>query len=153
MRPDGVGAVGEAANMIDRQRRHAELGMRWGEEKPARNSLHDLHRAGNRVAAAGGSAAVAWAAVHRDGHVHPAAVTEADPVAGAVEQRHLGAHAGFLEQAADGIMAAGLAGDAAKEDKFAEHDLAGQAIGRAVADFAAVGIGHRRGRLIHRVGH
>ena len=57
--------------------------------------------------------------MHRDGDIDPAAIAEADAVAGAVEDRHLGAQPGGFDDAFDRIVAAGLAGHAAQE-----HDLA-----------------------------
>ena len=99
---------------------------------------------------------------------------------GAAEHRHVGAHAGAFDHALDGVVLAGLARQAAGEDRACRrsaaardhgfhgvqhggqvglllaralaHDaLAGQAVLRAVDDVAVIGIGHGRRRLVHGV--
>ena len=90
--------------------------------EPSGEPADHLQRAGDGVAGALRPARVARAAMHRDGDVDAAAVAEADAVAGAVEDRHLGAHAGRLDDAADRVVTAGLARDAAEE-----HHLSGDA--------------------------
>ena len=78
-------------------------------------AAHDLERAGDGVAALGRPAAVTRDAVDRYGDVDTAAIAEADAVAGAVEYRHVGAHAGGFDDAANGVMPSGFAGDATQK--------------------------------------
>ena len=155
--------------------------MRRAEIQALGEPADHLQRAGDGVAGALRPARMARAAMHRDGDVDAAAVAETDAVAGAVEDRHFGAHAGRLDDAADRVMTAGLARDAAEEhhlsgngnfrgedglqreedrgerrllfaQALAQHHLARQSVLSAVSHLAAVWIGHGRGRLRHRIG-
>ena len=105
----------EAADVIDRERLLAKLRMAAGQPDILQQTAMDLERAGDRVAAVVGAGAVRRHAFHGDEHVDAAAISEADAVAVAAEQAHLGPHAFGLHHVPDRVMASGFARDAAEE--------------------------------------
>ena len=179
---DGMGGFGETLQPVAGQPRRTKVRMLAVVGDGCGETTQHLHGAGDGVGAGVGPARVRRRAVYDDLYVDAAAIAQLQFEAVAIDEGEIGANLFGFHDVTDCIVLSGFTRHAANEREaslnrnagrthrfngvqhrrhaafllagaFAQHGFPGQTVNRGIDDFSAIGIAHRRGRLVHGMAH